>query len=457
MSYGLPIFSLFAYLMLSAAWAVPKGIVLKDGIARPLADGTWMLGEYQSKKPAQVELSPEAKLVSCRWQGKVCGRPPWILELKQNLTQAQGMRKLVVRYSLAGQRLSFVLDALSPLFPELDIVGKPVLNRSLVFSISQLRNNNRKDCHLFVLNTQGQLDFYRQLELPCGDFRPHLTTEGLFYSYQEVRDSILLVAFLGPRVVLDANFNFVRRIEEANDGHEFILLTPDHWIGLELELDRLKNGMAYFNKRFRERKNGKIVFEWGVADYFADRKSEAVAEAFTANYKGSPVADMLHINALQIVSENEWLVSFGSSIGLLDKKTRRLRWVLGGISDEFKLKPEQIPIFMHTPYFDAKKNQLYVFANRSLGFGVPHPARVLRYTLDPENKVLKEFRILRDEKEVAYLMGSLEVHDDVLSIGLGTKDRAQHDFVEMKDGKMTWGLNLRLPRQIIYRFYRAPI
>jgi hypothetical protein len=448
---------LVIHLGLSLFFAVPtafsasEGIVLEGGIAQQLPDGTWMLGEYRAESPVRVSLAQGARLISCQWQGKVCGAQPWILALKGKVPQEQRQRKLVVVYSVAGKKVRFELDALTPNFPDMRLVGKSVLNQSLVFGVSVFGKKEHKGCHLFVLSPKGQLEFYRLLNFPCVDFRPHMTKDGLFYSYQEIHDGIPMVAFLGPRVVLDAQFRLVRRIEVESDGAVFILRGADHWIGLELDHGTLASGMPYFNKRLRERKNGVVVYDWGASDYFLDRGSEAVTEAVIANDKGRAVAQILHINALQVLSDNEWIVSFGNSVGLLDKKSRKLRWILGGLSDQFALTPTQAASFLNTPFFDVAKSELYVFANR------PTSVRILRYHLDVQNRTIKDFKVLRDKKELTHLMGSLQVQDDVLSIGFGSKERATYDFIEVQGDHTSWRLKLPNPQHVVYRFYRSPI
>lgn len=448
--------SLSLFLVVTTALATPEGIVLTDGVAQQLPDGTWMLGEYRAQSPGRVSLAQGARLVSCEWQGKACGAQPWVLALKGTIPQVQRQRKLVVVYHLAGTNQRFELAALPANFPEMKLVGKSQLNRPLVFSVSVV-GKQQKGCHLFVVSARGQLEFYRQLDLPCLDFQPHQTKDGLFYSYQEIREAIPMVAFLGPRVVLDAQFRVARRIEDHNDGSVFILLAAEHWIGLELEQGTLASGMRYFNKRLRERKNGVVVYDWGTSDYFVDRGSEAATEAVIINDKGRAVAQVLHINALQVVNENEWIVSFGNSVGLLEKNSRRLRWNFGGISDQFGLTMPQTPSFLNTPFFDVAKSELYVFANRGLTFGVPPAVRILRYGLDVPNRRVKEFAVLRDEKEITFLMGSLQVHDGVLSIGFGSKERAAFDFIEVNQGRTTWRLKLLQPGHVAYRFYRGPL
>ena len=448
--------SLSLFFAVTTALATPEGIVLTDGLAQQLPDGTWMLGEYRAQHPGRVSLAKGARLVSCRWQGKVCGRQPWILALKGKIPQEQRQRKLVVVYTVAGKKHRFELDALTANFPEIDVVGKSLLNRPLVFSVS-VNGKQQKGCHLFVVSARGQLEFYRQLDISCLDFQPHPTKDGLFYSYQEIREAIPMVAFLGPRVVLDAQFRVAKRIEGNSDGSVFILLAADHWIGLELEQGTLASGMPYFNKRLRERKNGAVVYDWGTSDYFLDRGSEAATEAVIINDKGRAVAQVLHINALQVVNDNEWLVSFGNSVGLLDKKSRRLRWNIGGISDQFGLSMPQTPSFLNTPFFDVATSELYIFANRGLTIGAPPSVRILRYGLDVPNRRVKEFVVLRDEKEMTFLMGSLQVHEGVLSIGFGSKERAAFDFIEVSGGRTAWRLKLRRPEHVAYRFYRGPL
>lgn len=449
---------LIAFCWPSWAFSSVEGLEIKHGELVSHEGHGYSLSEYHSERAPQIALLPGAKLLSCHWLGQKCKAAPWLLKLTGPVPQKPRQAQFVLTYLWQGKKKSFKLDVLSDAFPYMNRVGQSVLTSPLIFSVIRSKDETNKSCKLVVLSPQNELIFYRELPEACTDFRPHKTSDGLFYSYQEVSEGVSNVGLFGTRVVLNEDFSFFKRIEQVYDGHEFILLSKDHWIGMEIELDRLSGGAVYFNKRIRERKNGQVVFDWGVSDYVRQTKSEAVSLAVLAKYRNEVVVDLVHINSIQILNENEWLLGLGySGVALLNKKERKLSWIFGGFSDQFALPAEQSPIFNHTPIFAPESETLYLFSNRTIGSLIDSAfARVLKYELDVSKRQVKKFHVLRDKKEFAYQMGSLEVHSEVLSIGMGTADRSAYDFVEMKGDVETWSLTLQDPQSSVYRFYRRP-
>jgi hypothetical protein len=312
-------------------------------------------------------------------------------------------------------------------------------------------------CHLVILSPKGELEFYRNLVVQCIDFRPHKIGEKTFYSYAEFDEFINLVGYLGPRVILDESFTPLKKVAPENDHHEFHLLSPEHWIGFEVRLGRLESGKPYIDKRVVERKEGKVIFDWGVSDYMKQFRSELSLHASLTKFRGEVVTEIHHMNRIQRVGETGFLVGMGhDGVAFVNRSDKKVTWMLGGINDSFSLDMSEHPQFNHAAQFIPDKNQVYIFSNRHWGrIGTAH-ARVLRYDLDLEKKKLLKFTRLRDKKEMSYLMGSLELTENILSIGLGTREIANEDFVEMNEkGEELWSLSLE-KGWTVYRFYRDP-
>ncbi len=340
--------------------------------------------------------------------------------------------------------------------PRLKIVGRSVLNKPLVFSAMNLHEKNINECHLFVISPKGATEFYRKLNKVCFDFRPHKIDGKTYYSYVEVKEFIRYAGYIGPRVILDDKFNEVKRIAEENEMHEFHYLASDHWLGFEIELGRLINGKSYMNKRLRERKKGEIIFDWGTSDIIAQFGSEAATYMFQTTFRNETVAELFHLNAIQIL-KNGFLVGLGhDGIGFLDRKTKKLKWVLGGIHDSFNLGLELSPLFNHTPHLNEETGVLHVFSNRSIQRINQSYSRVIRYELDLSSLKLKSFKVLRSDQEIVNLLGSLQVSEGIMNIGFGSKEKADWDFIEADDnGVESW--KIKLDEELkVYRFYREP-
>jgi hypothetical protein len=446
------------FLIPSFAFSAPAGLELRNAQLVSLGAQRYTLSEYHRHAPPAIGLLPGATLISCRWQGHNCGASPWVLSLVGPVPQKNRQTRFELAYRWKGKKRLFELDVLADNFPYMTQTGRSVLSLPLIFSVTSPSSTKRYTCHLVILAGDQELVFYRQLPIVCDDFRPHQTENGLLYSYQEVQEGVAEVGLFGNRVILSDDMRVLKRIDEIYDGHEFILLSPDHWIGMEVLLDRLSGGAVYLNKRLRERKNGAIVFDWGVSDFIKQTNSEGVCSASLIKFKNEVVVDLVHMNSIQILNADEWLVGLGhSGVGLLSKSKNRLEWIFGGFADQFSLTAEQASIFLHTPIFNVRESTLYLFSNRGAGALVgTAPARVLKYELDVPQRRVKTFSVLRDQGEVVRQMGGLQIEGDVLSISFGSAEKVAHHFVEMKGDIETWSLSVNEPGTMVYRFYRRP-
>lgn len=414
--------------------------------------GQFYAVEYRAER-ATLSLGAEVRVERCLLGGLPCPQSAGGYSFSPNLASiAANELKLGLRKG--GHRKDFTINLLPKNFPYMRLTGRSSVDSPLIFSVLPVQDGP-EICHLMVLSPLGHLRFYRQLEGLCFDFRPHDVAGQRFYSYQRIRESITHVGHAGPRVILDSSFREVEVIAPDGDGHEFHYLGSDHWIGIEFGLGRLSNGRVYFDRRIVERKAGRELFSWGVSDYFRQHGSELTPNALLTSYRGEIVAEVIHINAIQ-VHPTGLLVGLGTNgVGFLNRKERKLEWELGGIADDFRLTIDQHPNFFHTPNWDHEKNELVLFSNRSHGVAGEISSRVLRYTLAPKQKRLLKYEVLRDRKELSYLMGSVQKTNAALSIGFGSKNNVPYDFVEMAGGKDVWTLSLA-PGHMVYRFYRKP-
>jgi hypothetical protein len=411
------------------------------------------LTEFHAAKPI-LKLLKNTKLTDCLVGKRSCSASEKEFVFAPNLAQAE---KNVVTLTLQkeGKKKKISFSLLPPNFPYMKISGKSVINYPLIFSVFSTPPHGLPGSHLIVMSPRNELIFYRRIKQISGDFRPHNVNGKSFYSYQLVNEGVNYVGYFGPRVILDEDFNEVETVAQDNDGHEFHYLGPNHWLGIEFELSRLKNGNLYFNKKIVERKGGEVVFSWSVADYLKTRDSELVPNVQFTIYRGEVVIEILHFNSIQIMKDGYFLSMGANGVGFLDKKTRKMTWEMGGIGDQFNLSIDQYPNYLHTPHWDPQTNELILFSNRSYSVVGKFFSRILRYKLDLKEKRVVEYSVLRDKKELSYIMGSLQVTDGILSIGLGTKDIAKLDFVEMQKEQETWTIALG-PQWTVYRFYRHP-
>ncbi len=414
---------------------------IRNSVADKRPDGSWELREYQQAHPPELILPGEA--------------PKKIL-IEGKLPEEFGKKILRFRHKVGGKTETIKLHLLPESFPFFHLHGRSVIDKPIITAVyeTEKKISTDKICHLLILSPVGELVFQRKLENKCSDFRPHDLEGKRYYSYQLVESTEPSVGHFGPRIILDSEFKPIQTVAPYFDSHEFILLGKDHWLGIEIELSRMASGLPYFNKRVRERKNGKIIFDWGVSDYLKQFGSEATANSYVATYHGEIVAELLHINSVQSIGESGYVVSLGmNGVVYVNKETRKVDWVLGGFNDQFSLKREEYPVFQHTAWLDPENNRLSLFAN--WGSGLAKVTRVLSYDLDLIKKKVKKFTEIRAKGESSLILGSVQLSGGVYTISFGTKDWAKHDIIEMDGDKDT--LSISFPRdRNVYRVYREP-
>lgn len=358
-----------------------------------------------------------------------------------------------------GKRVeSFTVFATAKDFPLFRFGGVSVLQAPIIFSASEHENPQTTSCHLLILNGRGEVQFHRRLPIHCTDFKPHAVDGKTLYSYQEVVYGVPDLGFFGKRVILDEQLRPIRQLDRDVAHHEFLYLAENHWVEIAVRLGRLPSGMSYFDKRVRELKDGVVVFDWGVADFLQQFSTQAAAQITLCDYRNEVVAEVLHLNSLQLVGTDGILIGLGSNgVAYVNRKRRQVEWVLGGINDQFGLTYDQHPHFHHTPQFDPATGTLVLLSNLSFrSIGKRHQTRVLRYQLDVPNKKLRKFEVLREQGELASMLGSVQASGETLSIGFGTRKRGKYDFLEMHKGVETAWLKFTNERLMTYRIYRRP-
>lgn len=331
--------------------------------------------------------------------------------------------------------------------------GRSELKSDLFFAMTPVES--RGHCTLYRLSPDNKVLFQRKLDLPCMDFRPHVVPEGQFYSYFEPSEGIPGSAPFGKRIILDSGYKIVKRIPEEFAALDFVLLGPDHWVGIEYDLRTFSSGKTYLNRIVRERKDGKIVFEWGAHDFILQSGSDTAAWATVKPFAGSVVIDYMVFNSLQILKDEILLGTGTNGVLLIDRKTGKIQWIFGGLSDQFSLDHRQNNLFTSSVRFDSENSELLLLSHRSFDIiGTDH-TKIRKYQIDVPGRRLLKVEELRDRKEYFGHLGSLVSTGDILSVGTGRKNRAAYDFLELSEGKENWKI-LFGKKFFSSGFYRSP-
>ncbi len=411
------------------------------------------LTEYFDESAPILNFNADVEVTSCRIGGRPCGKFP--ISLKLSGLPDEKNSTLLASYRQGKEKKKIKIHLLPVGFPYYSVDGASALALPLIASVTKESTENVS--YLLRIGASGELLFFRKIPLICQDFRPHKIGDKIYYSYQEVQTGVEGIGFIGPRVILDEKMNFVKRVATASMSHEFLLFDLNHWITFEFRLGRMANGKLMVDKAIVEVKDGKTIFEWKVSDFIAQYKTEAAPQTDVAFYKGEQIVEILHINSIQPLGEEGFIVSLGfNGVAYLNRASKRIDWLLGGFADEFSLSGDEHPIFLHSARFDPLKNELLLLSNWTIHH-LNRRSRVLRYTIDPENKKLLKFENLYDQDELAFFYGSVMENLGVMTISLGTKTRGKYDIVEVPEGK---GPTFKLAFSngwYLYRAYRSPL
>ncbi len=331
--------------------------------------------------------------------------------------------------------------------------GHSELKSDLFFAMTSIDPHG--PCSLFRVSPENRVLFQRKLDLPCLDFRPHLVPEGVFYSYFEPNEGIPGSAPFGKRVILDSGYKIVKRIPEEFSALDFILLGPDHWMGIEYDLRKFPSGKTYLNRIVRERRDGRIVFEWGAHDFIHQSGSDTAAWATLKPFAGNVVIDYMVFNSLQILKDEILLGTGTNGVLLLDRKTAKIKWIFGGLSDQFSIDHRQNNLFTSSVRFDSEKSELLLLSHQSFDIIGTENTKIRKYHIDIPGRRLLKVEELRDRKEYFGHLGSLISTGNILSLGAGRKNRASYDFLELSAGKESWKIILE-EKFFASGFYRSP-
>lgn len=251
--------------------------------------------------------------------------------------------QLTLEWSSAGETGTVKLNTLHSKLPPVVASGKAASPGDFYLSYIFLRLVEKFD-------NAGNRLFYRYEARPLEemntssgwwDFKKHEIDGKVYYSYQAPDPDYASWTFVGfnpgMRVILDEKYRKVQEIHllaapgiEAGwptDGHEFILLGPDHYIVMSY-IDREMEGKLLCAAYIQEVKDGQVVFDWWSTDH------PEMAAMMDPCFAASAGKDYVHINAIDILPDGNWLCSFRhiSTVAKIDRAggTGRLLWTIEG-------------------------------------------------------------------------------------------------------------------------------
>ncbi len=336
--------------------------------------------------------------------------------------------------------------------------------------------------NLIMLDGKGNIVWSKHEEQPFDgaltgwwDFKKHVVDGKTYYSYHDqtgAYDDYGLRGYApGERVILDENFNEVKRITfEASDvtdkgapldGHDFLMLDLDHYILSGYLHDTVYNipgfeqGSKVVYSYLQEVDHGKVVWDWKSVDYpelalFTATDADANANDFANEKTDAP--DYVHFNAMRLDGDGHLICSFRhlNSIFCLDRtrSTEQILWKLSGIGDEFGLAEGQKSSCQH--YLTVDGDWLTVFDNNNR----TKETRIVSYVIDAERRKAEAVHTYAVPGKFSYACGSIQhLPGDIYVIGWGwaTKDAECMSVHDYAAGKKLMSVVLENPKNVTYR------
>ena len=307
------------------------------------------------------------------------------------------------------------------------------------------------------------------------DFKKHVINGKTYYSYHDQNadyDNFGFEGFApGDRVILDENFNEVKRIkfEESDtvekghplDGHDFLMIDLDHYFLSGYLKDTIYNhpdhpeGSSVVYSYIQEVDHGKAVWDFKSVDYpelydLVVTDGSDTADDF-ANEK-TDVPDIVHFNAMRLDDDGNLICSFRhlSTILCLDrtKKTDQIKWKLSGRGDDFSLSDDQKTCCQH--YVTVDGDDVMVFNNGN------HDKKtdVRIYSLDKENMKADNVKVLEIPGKFSSACGDVQhISGDIYTLGWGKSENdgkcmCVYDFSSNKE---LLSVTLDNPKSFTYR------
>lgn len=307
------------------------------------------------------------------------------------------------------------------------------------------------------------------------DFKKHVIDGKTYYSYHDqtgAYDNYGLEGFApGERVIMDENFNEVKRITfEASsvtakgdplDGHDFLLIDLDHYILSGYIHDTVYNvpghesGSKVVYSYLQEVKNGEVVWDWKSADYpelYALTVTDGTPTAADYANEQTDAPDIMHFNAMRLNDDGNLVCSFRnlSTVLCLDrtKRANQIIWKLSGNGDEFGLADYEKSSCQHYVTVDGDRFTVFDNGNRN------ELTRVVTWKVDTASKAVEAVDIHTFDGKFSRACGSAQrVADDlyVISFGAATKDLEYMAVIDFATGEKLLSLTLDNPQDFTYR------
>lgn len=293
----------------------------------------------------------------------------------------------VVVSNRAGASRTYNVQYLPAGFPDLRVtIAEPGASSDPIYANLKRGVGGGAASYVTKFDNAGVPLHYRTESIDTYDFKKHA---GGFMSYARGREDT-------EQVVLDADFNDVRRVKTAGlvntDVHDFHVLPSGHQILMAYEPAERDltpyggSGLLVVQDAVLQELDvhGQVVFQWqswGVLPYDQSLYPNAT--------------DYAHVNSIELANDGNWLVSVRgfSQVVKLDRSSGAILWRLGGIANEFTFLDDPLGSFcgQHT-VSQLADGHLLIFDNGNYCWpesSDPRVSRVVEYEIDEVAKTAR--------------------------------------------------------------------
>ncbi len=433
------------------AFASPALAQVSEFIVENVESSNWYkispneisIREYRASSPPRIRFSQSESVSKCVLYNVSCdSKEP--ITLKIPVTPIKP-RLLTLKYRRSGRERQIRIRILDSVSNDFTIKGRSVLNKSIL--VAPWR-------YLMSISPRGELIYYNASFDKVVDFKQHLIDGKIFYSYMRTLFINPSVNSEGERIVIDEKFRVVEKFLDPSDVHEFVYLGKGHIIRSYYGQTKTAAGECYIDQAFEEVKQKKLVEKFSVADFF--KIGYVPDPPDKVSYQGKICISDEHLNAIQIIDPERWLISLGrSTVIMWNKSLKKAEWILGGPNDQFRLQKHQQANLLHTPVWTPQQSRLVLLDNNHTST----KTRILDYQLNIDKKSVISFKEIELGNGFSKFGGSLQVdNDNVFSVGTGMREKNRWDFIELQKDKQTMSIRFGKDNEFTgYRVYRGVI
>lgn len=358
---------------------------------------------------------------------------------------------------------------------EFEVSGETDLSGNFYLSFIQNRD-------LILLDGQGNVVWSKHEEQPTEDattglwdFKKHDVDGTTYYSYHDqtgAYDDYDLEGYApGERVILDENFNEIKRItfEKSDvtkqgdplDGHDFLMIDIDHYILSGYIHDTVYNnpdypeGSTVVYSYLQEVNDGEVVWEWKSIDYpelYSLTVTDASETANDFSNQNTDTPDYVHFNSMRLNDDDNLVCSFRhiNSILCLDRSQQKnqILWKLSGNGDEFNLTDAEKTSSQHYATIDG--NYITTFDNGNKN----GTTRICSYKINTKDMTAAPVRIYSFDNKFSMACGSAQhIANELYVIGWGvaTKDTECMSVYDFATGETLMSVTLKDAMHATYR------